>query len=109
MQELPTELEQESQIEDYDTDMDELDENALLNAVVPKKSHPDSTALESTLQGSRKERLCKAGLQKEQTSISIVQKEQTSIPMIMLNPIKPILIVISEFTDSDIITKPHLL
>jgi len=52
LQELLTESEQESQIEDYDMDMDESDENAFLNAVVPKKSHPDSTALESTLQGS---------------------------------------------------------
>ena len=94
-QKLPTEPEEGSQIVDYVIEsMGEPDENEndFSSALVPKKSHPDSTALESALQGSREERLCKTGLQKEQTSISI-----SSIPM-----------VIPEFTDSDIITKSHL-
>jgi len=98
-QELPTEPEEESQIEDCDMDMDESDENDFLNAIVTKRSHSDSTALESTLQGSREERLCKAGLQ--QTSILV-----SSIPIVMPNSIRPIPMVIPEF--ADIITKPHL-
>jgi len=83
-------------------------ENNFSSAIVPKRNHPDSRALESMLQRSREERLHKAGLQKEQTSIPIAQKEQASIPMVMLNPIRPIPMVILKFTDSDIITKPHL-
>jgi len=79
---------EESQIEDYDMEsMDESDENKndFLSAIVLKKSHPDFTALESTLQGSREERLHKAGLQrKEQTSIPITQKEQTSMSTLIV-------------------------
>jgi len=102
LQELPTESEQESE------SMDDL-----LSAFASKnlKSHPNSTALESALQGSREERLRKAGLQRERTSIPIAQKEQTSIPVssipiVMPDPIRPIPMVVPEF--ADIITKPHL-
>jgi len=75
--------------------------NDFSSAIVPKRSHPDSRALESALQGSREERLHKAGLQKEQTSIPV-----SSIPIVMPDPIRPIPMVVPEF--ADIITKPHL-
>jgi len=104
-------IEEESQIEDYDVEsMDEPDENEsdFLSPIVPKNSHPDSTALKSALQGSQEERLHKAGLQRAQTSIPIAQKEQSSIPIVMPNPIRPIPMVVSEFANADIITKPHL-
>jgi len=96
LQELPIESKQKSQIEDYDIDINESDENNFLNAVVLKRNHLNSIALEYILQGSWKERLHKAGLQKEQTSIFIIIPE----------PIRPIPIVILEF--ANIITKLHL-